>query len=469
MKSRLKMLGNHWRQLAELLGDTSSEQAAFLLTSSVVGVNETILLVREVVPLTEPDFTVKKYDQISVAPQAMLRVLRKAQKLGCGVCMVHTHPMAISSVSFSTADNIGNQTTFGYYCQMLPDQVHSCLVFNGALTLAQGRVYSSGSHWRAMECIEVLEDHEHRLISDKKAASLSVGEAYMRQVLLLGEEGQRELSRLRVVLIGAGGLGSVAAMILGHSGVGWLGLVDPDITKKHNRPRQVGSRDSDIDAVSKVEVMGRYLRESCPDTKVELFDLSVQDEALQAYLASAHVIVCTTDTDASRAYVNEIGHRYLVPVADLGVQFDADPATGMIRSDIGKINLMLPGTPCLLCTGHLNPLKITWESLPDVSKHNQIRDGYSRNWHLPQPSMMPFNSEVAARAAQLIIGYFTKLLPAVPGVYERFTFLNHHDLRHHSLVRKRGETDCIICSQAQGVVGHGSPLREKPPMTASAF
>ena len=54
------------------------------------------------------------------------------------------------------------------------------------------------------------------------------------------------------------------------------------------------------------------------------------------------------------------------------------------------------------------------------------------------------------------MGYFTGLLPAQPDAYERFTFLTHGGLRHHSLVRKHANPDCILCSQAHGVVGHGA-------------
>ncbi|MDM4772861.1 ThiF family adenylyltransferase [Solimonas sp. SE-A11] len=465
MKTRFKMLGSHWRQLAGLLGDTSTEQACFLLTSSAVGVDETILTVRDIIPLTEDDFAVKEYDLLSVAAPAMLRAFRKAQRTGCGICMVHTHPMAAAEVCFSVADDIGNRATFDYFCKMLPDRVHSCLVWNASLSAVQGRVYTDGLTWQLISQVEVIDDHVRRVLTDRaRPRTGAAGEAYKRQVLLLGAQGQQLLHGLRVVVVGAGGLGSMVAMTLGHSGVGWLGLVDPDILDVHNRPRQVGSRDEDIGIASKVAVMARYLATAAPDTRVQTWATQVQAEDLRSALVSADLVVCTTDSDSSRAHLNEICQRHLIPLLDLGVEFDADPTDGHIRGDIGKINLMLPGTPCLLCTGHLNPMKIAWESLPQTTRENQVRDGYVRNWHLPQPSMMPFNGSVAARGVQLLLGYITGLIPATPDAYERYTFLNGNGLRHHSMVRKRGEPDCIICSPSQGLVGHGAT--DPTPMAA---
>ena len=87
MKTRMRMLSVHHRQLRELLQDTKREQACFLLCSFAQGDGETILLVNEVVPLVVADLSIHRYDQLSVSPAAMLRVSRMAQRTKRAICM----------------------------------------------------------------------------------------------------------------------------------------------------------------------------------------------------------------------------------------------------------------------------------------------------------------------------------------------------------------------------------------------
>src|SRR6186713_1144241 len=64
---------------------------------------------------------------------------------------------------------------------------------------------------------------------------------YHRHLILpnVGEEGQRRLKAARVLLIGAGGLGSPAALYLAAAGVGHLGIVDADVVDRSNLQRQI--------------------------------------------------------------------------------------------------------------------------------------------------------------------------------------------------------------------------------------
>ncbi|MFM8684003.1 MAG: HesA/MoeB/ThiF family protein, partial [Chthoniobacterales bacterium] len=103
---------------------------------------------------------------------------------------------------------------------------------------------------------------------------LSAEEAarYARQLSLpeLGAEGQDKLRAARVLLIGAGGLGSPAATYLAAAGVGTIGLVDPDAVELSNLHRQRLHRSEDVGR-PKVEAARDTLRAINPHVRVELF------------------------------------------------------------------------------------------------------------------------------------------------------------------------------------------------------
>lgn len=91
---------------------------------------------------------------------------------------------------------------------------------------------------------------------------------YSRHLTLseVGEEGQKRLLSSRVLLIGAGGLGSPTAYYLAAAGVGTIGLVDPDSVDRSNLQRQILHRDADV-GVLKVDSGERAMRDLNPDVK----------------------------------------------------------------------------------------------------------------------------------------------------------------------------------------------------------
>src|SRR6266446_7057893 len=252
MDYHMRMLSHHHRQMRELLTDTTREHACFLVCQIAQGAEATNFLVQEVLPLNTTDLLVHALDQLSVAPQAMLRVARYAQSRGSSICMVHTHPMSIGSVEFSLADDLGNQRTFDFFTRML-QRPNVCLVWGRDLACVAGRVYSSGSVWRSIDRITVCDDAKRHVFS-RGAGGLETGtvpEVFDRQASLLGVEGQRGLQSLHVGVIGCGGIGSIATTLLAHSGVGQLTLVDFDVGSPSNRPRIIGMTPEDVQRQTK--------------------------------------------------------------------------------------------------------------------------------------------------------------------------------------------------------------------------
>jgi adenylyltransferase/sulfurtransferase len=95
---------------------------------------------------------------------------------------------------------------------------------------------------------------------------------YSRQIILpgIGGKGQEKLAEAKVFIMGAGGLGSPAAMYLAAAGVGTIGLADFDRVELHNLQRQILHRTADIGFL-KVESGKRTLESLNPEVKVNIY------------------------------------------------------------------------------------------------------------------------------------------------------------------------------------------------------
>src|SRR5438270_1485404 len=96
---------------------------------------------------------------------------------------------------------------------------------------------------------------------------------YSRHILLpqVGEEGQRTLKKSRVLLVGAGGLGSPVSLYLAAAGVGTIGLVDFDSVDLSNLQRQILHGSAAIGS-SKIDSARDRLRDINPNVRVEAFE-----------------------------------------------------------------------------------------------------------------------------------------------------------------------------------------------------
>ncbi len=128
---------------------------------------------------------------------------------------------------------------------------------------------------------------------------------YSRHILLdeIGVEGQQKLLASRVLVIGAGGLGSPVALYLAASGVGTLTLVDDDEVDLTNLQRQIVHTAERV-GMNKAVSAGQTLHALNPDTRVIPVTRRAQGEELLALVADADVVVDCCDNFATRHAVN---------------------------------------------------------------------------------------------------------------------------------------------------------------------
>jgi len=129
---------------------------------------------------------------------------------------------------------------------------------------------------------------------------------YGRHLVLpeVGTEGQRRLKQARILLVGAGGLGSPAAMYLAAAGVGTLGLVDFDAVDITNLHRQIIHGTSDIGR-PKLDSASDRIRDINPNVHVEQYDTALTSANALGIARDYDVIVDGTDNFPTRYLVND--------------------------------------------------------------------------------------------------------------------------------------------------------------------
>jgi molybdopterin/thiamine biosynthesis adenylyltransferase/rhodanese-related sulfurtransferase len=129
---------------------------------------------------------------------------------------------------------------------------------------------------------------------------------YQRQILLpeLTLAGQERLKRSRVLVVGAGGLGSPAALYLAGAGVGLIGIIDSDAVEPSNLHRQILHGSADVGR-PKVESAAETIRRLNPDITVHPLALRLDRANARTVIADYDVVVDGSDNFAARYAIND--------------------------------------------------------------------------------------------------------------------------------------------------------------------
>src|SRR5882672_1692505 len=138
---------------------------------------------------------------------------------------------------------------------------------------------------------------------------------YSRHLLLpeVGEEGQQKLLQSKVLLLGAGGLGSPAALYLAAAGVGTLGIVDMDVVDQSNLQRQI-LHNMDRVGERKVDSAKKTLTALNPDVNVVTYDVRLGADNILDIIDGYDVIVDGADNFPSRYLLNDASLLKKIPV-----------------------------------------------------------------------------------------------------------------------------------------------------------
>jgi molybdopterin/thiamine biosynthesis adenylyltransferase len=220
---------------------------------------------------------------------------------------------------------------------------------------------------------------------------------YARQDLALGPGTANALAAAHVAIIGTGGLGWVIATTLWRHGVGHLSLVDPDRIEESNLSRLPGARRDDL-GVPKTRALEQLLQQSRTDGTVTAIVAPLADRRAREAVASADVVVGATDTLQSRLDLDRFSRRMLILYVDCGINITV---SGEHVDQIGgRVNVVDPLGPCLLCMGVLQPDAIAAEAEPL---------GYRARGRAEEAAALAFNTVIAGLASvevlDLLLGF----------------------------------------------------------------
>lgn len=162
---------------------------------------------------------------------------------------------------------------------------------------------------------------------------------YNRHLILerFGREGQTRLLQSKVLIVGAGGLGSPVALYLAAAGVGTLGLVDGDLVSLTNLQRQVIHSTPDVGR-AKVDSAEEKLRAINPDVTIVKHEVYLSEDNAMDIIRPYDFVIDGTDNFATKYLVN-----------DACVMLNKAFCMGGISRYSGQVMTHLPGTACYRC------------------------------------------------------------------------------------------------------------------------
>lgn len=233
-------------------------------------------------------------------------------------------------------------------------------------------------------------------------------ERYLRHLVLkeVGPKGQEKLLRSSILIIGAGGLGSPAALYLAAAGIGRLGIVDKDKVELTNLQRQILHSTKRI-GKRKTESASESIKEINPEVKVEMIDSIFNRDNALGVVSGFDFVIDGTDNFETKFLINDVCVQQKKPFSHAGVVkfkgqtitvvpgtsaclrcvFDSPPPTGVVP-DCCQVGILgvLPGVigciqategiKCILGIGELlTDSLLTYDALSMEFR----KIGFSRN------------------------------------------------------------------------------------------
>lgn len=426
------------KQLEELFLSAPLEAAGLLFCRQVGNAYGTRLLASEFRAYSEDDYLVREFDRLTISPISVNAMLNFARDHQLSVVQVHTHPGS-DDARFSPIDDAGEREMMPVVFRRVPGRLHGTLVL-GHETWS-GRIYASAETHAEARIVD-LGEKVRRL----DAVTKNRDERFSRSALAFGEAGQAALQDLRVGIVGLGGTGSIAAQQISFLGVRDVVFIDPEPVDATNLNRLVGTTPNDV-SVYKVDVAARSYECVLPGAAIRKCIGDVLDEEIARDLLDRDIILCCTDSQASRDLLNMLAYQMFLPVIDMGVEITV--SEGAIIAVSGRVQAVGPSMPCLHCCNVINLEALRVELL---TEEQRAADPYVTGEHVDQPAVISLNGTIVS----LAITMFMAMATTLPMAARMQTYYGLRGEVRSAMASSK--VDCWICSSASVIFGRGETL-----------
>lgn len=461
---QLRFRAPDWEHLQRHLfpGD-NGEHGAVLLCGQVT-VNGTLrLLVREVIPAIEGvDYVPGTRGHRHLDGGFVTRQLRRAKDAGLVYLAVHNHG-GRGSVAFSPLDLASHERAYPTLLSVSGAPVGGLVLAEGALA---GDLWLRNGTRTAVSATAIVGDSLETIgdghASESDGVSVLAAPQYARQALVFGDAGQEQLAKLRVAIVGAGGIGMLIVQALARLGVGQLLVIDPDDVSASNLSRLPEARPKDAAGrlgggwmgrvahrlghnrpTAKVDLAARIIRGANPRTQFSAIRGDVADGAVARELLGCDFIFLAADTMLAREVVNQISYQYLIPTLQVGSKVVVERHSGDVQDIYGVIRSLGVAPGCLRCNELVSLTKLAEESVATAEQRRNQR--YVDEPGIEAPSVITLNSLSAGWAVNDFMHFATGL--GRPAVGFRILRSRPVGPRHPQLVVQEPhvDTECHVC------------------------
>jgi hypothetical protein len=433
---QLVIPGETWRVLTEHLfpGD-NDEHGAVAVAGIVKSGRGTRLLVRDVFLAQDgEDFVPAKNAHRRLTPEYVNKHIRYCRDQQLTYLAIHNHG-GTTSVAFSPIDLRSHERGYPALLDIARGQPVGALVI--AHDALAGDIWTPDGVRRPIGETIILERNLRRIHPRPAAAPPARAAIDDRQARIYGDAGQAILGRLKVGVIGAGGVGLPIVTALARLGVGHIVVVDPDRVDPTNLPRlpeatrraaglplntqrfptwvrRLGTRL----ARPKVRVAARAARRARTTTVVDAVHGDIREERNAYLLSDCDYLFLAADTHVARAIFNALVHQYLIPGVQVGSKVEIQP-DGAIAGIYSVVRPVTPDRGCLWCNQLISAARVNDELLPDAIREAQR---YLPADDAPSPSIGTLNALGVAQATNHFMLAVTTLLTDIDtaGDYRRF-------------------------------------------------
>lgn len=412
----------HEELLAHLFPGDGEEHAAVIAAGVLETSRGIRLLARDLVLAVDgKDFVLAKRAHRRLTPAFVNRQIVCCRNEGLAYLAIHNHGHA-DHVAFSSIDLASHERGYPALLDIARGQPVGALVL--ASDALAGDVWTPDRRRHPIGETVVLGPSRRSLSSSPAARAPAVREIDDRQARVYGAAGQALLARLKIGVIGAGGVGLPIVAHLSRMGVGHIVVVDPDRVELTNLPRLPESTRRDaagwLTAASrpawarrlgsrlstpKVRLAKRVARRARRGVVVEALHGDVSHARVAERLVDCDHLFLAADSDVARSVFNALVFGFLVPGTQVGSKVTVGES-GDVDEVFSVVRPVTADGGCLWCNGVISPDRLAEELLPDAVR---VAQRYLPQSDAPAASVITLNALGVAQATHQFMLWATGL------------------------------------------------------------